>query len=68
MQRLRPLPVSAEDGRRTIRADLLVADRLAAIVRQHGRAAYEVFDKQAARLLERGRKERDAARALGGRP
>ena len=37
--RLRPLPVAADDGRRTIRADLMVADRLAAIVRRYGRRA-----------------------------
>ncbi|MHB1559958.1 MAG: outer membrane protein assembly factor BamB family protein, partial [Isosphaeraceae bacterium] len=58
--RLRPLPVAADDGRRTIRADLLVADRLAAIVKQYGRSAYKAYDRQAAALLERGRKERDA--------
>ncbi|HZW33292.1 MAG TPA: PQQ-binding-like beta-propeller repeat protein, partial [Isosphaeraceae bacterium] len=32
--RLRPLPVATADGHRTIRADLLIADRLGAIVRQ----------------------------------
>ncbi len=37
--RLRPLAVAADDGRRTIRADLMVGDRLEAIVRAHGRAA-----------------------------
>ena len=37
--RLRPLPVAADDGRRTIRADLMVADRLATIVGRHGRAS-----------------------------
>lgn len=58
--RLRPLPVTADDGRRTIRADLLVYDRLAGIVKQHGRAVYKAYDQQAAALLERGRKERDA--------
>ena len=33
-------PVAADDGRRTIRADLMVADRLAAIVRRYGREPY----------------------------
>ena len=57
--RLRPLPVAADDGRRTVRADLMVADRLATIVGRHGRACYAAYDRQAAALLERGRKERD---------
>jgi outer membrane protein assembly factor BamB/tetratricopeptide (TPR) repeat protein len=57
--RLRPLPVAADDGRRTIRADLMVADRLEAIVRRHGRETYAAFDRQAADLLARGRRERD---------
>ena len=55
---LRALPVAA-DGHRTIRADLLVADRLGAIVRGHGREAYEVFDRQATALYQRGKRERD---------
>jgi len=55
---LRALPVAA-DGHRTIRADLLIADRLGAIVRDHGRAAYEVFDRQALALYQRGKGERD---------
>jgi cellulose synthase operon protein C len=53
------LPVALDDGRRTVRADLMVADRLGAIVRRHGRESYVAFDRQAAALLERGRKERD---------
>lgn len=57
--RLRPLHVAADDGRRSIRADLMVADRLAVIVKRHGRAAYEPYDRKAAELLARGRKERD---------
>ncbi len=57
--RLRPLPVAADDGRRTIRADLLVSDRLASILRTRGRAAYASYDKRASELLERGRKEKD---------
>jgi cellulose synthase operon protein C len=57
--RLRPLPVAADDGRRTIRADLMVADRLGAIVRRYGRESYERYDRQAAELLRRGKEERD---------
>lgn len=57
--RLRPLPVGADDGRRTIRADLLVGDRLAAIVREYGRESYGAYDRRAAELYERGRTERD---------
>ncbi len=57
--RLRPLPVAMDEGRRTVRADLMVADRLGAIVRRHGRESYAAYDRQAAALLERGRKERD---------
>ena len=57
--RLRPLPIATADGHRTIRADLLIADRLGAIVRQHGRAIYEPFDRQAAALFHRGKDQRD---------
>src|SRR5262249_54205525 len=39
--------------------DLLIADRLAAIVRQHGRDVYEDFDRQAAVLFQRGKDEQD---------
>src|SRR5262249_54798716 len=49
----------AADGNRTIRADLLIADRLGAIVREHGRAIYEPFDRQAAALFRRGKDQRD---------
>ena len=58
-ERLRPLAVAAADGHRTVRADLLIADRLSSIVREHGREVYEPYDKEAARLLECGRKEKD---------
>jgi outer membrane protein assembly factor BamB/tetratricopeptide (TPR) repeat protein len=53
-ERLRSLTVAAEEGRRTIRSDLLIGDRLAAIVKEHGRSVYEAFDKRAADLLEKG--------------
>jgi outer membrane protein assembly factor BamB/tetratricopeptide (TPR) repeat protein len=57
--RLRPLPVAADDGRRTIRADLMVGDRLGAIVSRFGREPYDRYDRQAADVLARGKKERD---------
>jgi outer membrane protein assembly factor BamB/tetratricopeptide (TPR) repeat protein len=57
--RLRGLAVAAADGHRTVRAELLIADRLSSIVREHGRGVYEPFDKEAARLFERGKSEKD---------
>jgi cellulose synthase operon protein C len=57
--RLRALNVDAADGHRTSRADLLITDRLAAILHQHGRALYADFDREARGLLERGRAEKD---------
>ncbi len=59
-ERLRPLAVVAADGHRTIRADLYIADRLKAIVHDHGRGVYESYDREAARLFERGKEEKDA--------
>jgi outer membrane protein assembly factor BamB len=58
-ERLRGLNVSSEDGRRGIRADLLIADRLAAIVKERGRGIYESEERRAAELFERGRREQD---------
>jgi cellulose synthase operon protein C len=57
--RLRSLPVGAADGHRTVRADLMIGDRLKAIIAQHGRSVYAAFDKEAAALFERGKKEKD---------
>jgi cellulose synthase operon protein C len=57
---LRPLAVVADDGHRTIRADLFIADRLKAIVHAHGRGVYESYDRDAVRLLERGQGEKNA--------
>jgi cellulose synthase operon protein C len=57
--RLRSLAVGTADGHRTVRADLLIADRLKSIVREQGRELYEPFDQEAARLVARGRKEKD---------
>ena len=58
-ERLRGLTVGSEDGHRAIRADLLIADRLASIVRQRGREVYAKFDHRASELFERGRQEQD---------
>ena len=57
--RLRGLTVSTEDGHRTIRADLLIADRLAEIVKQRGRSIYDASDRSARELFDRGRREQD---------
>jgi len=59
-EQLRPLSVAVEEGHRTIRADLLIGDRLAAILKAHGRGLYEPFDRQARDLLERGQAQGDA--------
>jgi outer membrane protein assembly factor BamB len=52
----------AADERRTVRADLLIADRLATLLRdardKHG-DLYTEYERQALDLLERGRSERD---------
>jgi outer membrane protein assembly factor BamB/tetratricopeptide (TPR) repeat protein len=58
-ERLRPLSVFAPDGHRTIRADLYITDRLTSIVREHGRDTYAAYDRKAAELFKRGRKEKD---------
>lgn len=58
-ERLRGLTVATEDGRRAIRADLLIADRLTGIVRERGREVYAPFDRRAGELYERGRREQD---------
>ncbi len=56
--RLRPLPVAA-DERRTVRADLLVGDRLAALLSKNGRDLYREYDRRAADLLAKGKDEQD---------
>jgi outer membrane protein assembly factor BamB/tetratricopeptide (TPR) repeat protein len=58
-ERLRGLSVSSDDHHRSIRADLLIADRLAGIVKEHHRRIYEDYDRQARELFERGRREQD---------
>jgi outer membrane protein assembly factor BamB/tetratricopeptide (TPR) repeat protein len=51
------------DPRRSVRADLFVAERLAALIEAHGRGVYAASDARAEALLARGRRDRDA-RAL----
>ncbi len=58
-EKLRPLVVPAGDGLRSVRADLLISDRLAALVGEHSRAAYAEFDRAADGLLSRGLKGND---------
>jgi outer membrane protein assembly factor BamB/tetratricopeptide (TPR) repeat protein len=57
-ERLRHLDVSA-DPLRTVRADLLIADRLQTLIRQRGRALYAEYDAQARRLYDEGRAAED---------
>ena len=59
-ERMRALTVDAADGHRSVRADLLVADRLAVALRDRGRGLYAEFDRAAADLLARGKAARDA--------
>jgi cellulose synthase operon protein C len=59
-ERMRALTVDAADGHRSIRADLLVADRLAAVLRDKGRGLYADFERAASELLARGKAEKDA--------
>lgn len=53
------LSVASDDGRRSVRADLFLADRLAEIVHERGREVYKDYDRRALELLERGRREQD---------
>jgi outer membrane protein assembly factor BamB len=59
-ERLRGLTVSSDDHHRSIRADLLIGDRLAGIVREHHRQIYEEYDRRAREMFERGRRENDS--------
>jgi outer membrane protein assembly factor BamB/tetratricopeptide (TPR) repeat protein len=58
-ERMRTLTVDAADGHRSVRADLLIADRLAGLLRDRGRDLYADFDRAAADLLARGKAEKD---------
>ncbi len=57
---LRLLSVAAEGGRRTIRTDLLITDRLNTILRTHGRVYYADFEREARELLQSGKTDKDA--------
>lgn len=57
--RLRSLSIAAGDDHRSVRADLLVADRLAGLLGVRGRDLYADYDRDAARLLDRGVRARD---------
>lgn len=57
-ERLRHLNVSA-DERRTVRADLLIADRLQSLLKERGRGLYATFDRQAHDLYEDGVETKD---------
>ena len=56
---LRALTVDAADGHRTVRADLLIVDRLNSTLQEHGRDLYDQFDAEASDLLARGRSRQD---------
>jgi outer membrane protein assembly factor BamB/tetratricopeptide (TPR) repeat protein len=58
-ERSRSLSV-AESGHRTVRADLLITDRLTNLLQEHGRELYATFDRQARELLDRGKAEKSA--------
>ncbi|HWE36355.1 MAG TPA: PQQ-binding-like beta-propeller repeat protein [Isosphaeraceae bacterium] len=58
--RLRSLNVAA-DEHRTVRADLAIADRLAALIAKGGRGLYDAFDRKAAALADQGERDRDAS-------
>ncbi|SIO67289.1 Outer membrane protein assembly factor BamB, contains PQQ-like beta-propeller repeat [Singulisphaera sp. GP187] len=55
---MRLLNLAADDGHRTIRADLLLGDRLATLIRDHGRSLYADYDEAARDLLEKGREQK----------
>ncbi|WP_406696671.1 PQQ-binding-like beta-propeller repeat protein [Singulisphaera sp. Ch08] len=55
---MRLLNLAADDGHRTIRADLLIGDRLATLIREHGRSLYAEYDEEARKLLEKGREQK----------
>ncbi|CAN5761952.1 PQQ-binding-like beta-propeller repeat protein [soil metagenome] len=61
--RLRPLSVAA-DANRTVRAELLIADRIGDLLDRRGRELYAEYDLAASALLARGIKE-EAPHLLG---
>ncbi|MDB5352676.1 MAG: hypothetical protein JWN86_3923, partial [Planctomycetota bacterium] len=50
----------ANDDRWTVRADLFIGDELAKVLREGGPDLYAEFDREAEKLLERGRREKSA--------
>ncbi|MDR3639685.1 MAG: PQQ-binding-like beta-propeller repeat protein, partial [Isosphaeraceae bacterium] len=58
-ERLAAVTVNVDEGHRSVRASLWIADRLATVLHDQGRSVYEEFDRKAAALLERGRAEQD---------
>ncbi len=59
------LAVPTDDGRRAVRADLYIGDRLAAIVRDRGRAVYAAYDRRARESFAEAVRARDARRLEG---
>ena len=53
--RFRNIAVSSEEGRRSTRSDILIADRLATIIRARGRSVYADHDRRARVLYEAGK-------------
>ena len=56
---LRGLTIDAPDGHRTVRADIIIADRLNNLLRLRGRELYAEFDRAADDLLALGRSRQD---------
>ncbi len=59
---LRGLQLAVEDGHRNVRADLLITDRLATVLREQGRAYYEPYEQAARRQIEAGIAEKSTRR------
>lgn len=57
---LRSIAVTVEEDRRSIRADLLIGDRLATVLRANGREVYAPYDRKARELLDRGKAAGDS--------
>ncbi|MGE3818402.1 MAG: PQQ-binding-like beta-propeller repeat protein [Isosphaeraceae bacterium] len=60
--RLRGLTVETDESRRSLRSDLLIGDRLAEIVKAHGKSVYAEFDQEARSLLSAGKTEANAVK------
>ena len=56
---LRSIDIAIDHGRRTIRSDLLITDRLSSLVQGEGRPQYASFDREARALLDKGRADRN---------